>query len=408
MKDTTLFTAALGLKKPWYIKSVELKPTTSDTQELHIEVDHDKRVKFNYEGDMCSVYDHQPRTWRHLRFFQHDCYLHARVPRIKTSNGKIRLVEVPWSDPSSSFTLLFEHNIMRLIDGGMSASAAGRHYEMDSRRVFGIVSRHVSRALSSQPLATVKELSVDETSRKKGHNYLTIMCDRIAKKVVGVSEGKNSDAFGEALVDMEVRGADRRLVKTVTMDMSRSYISAANDYIPKADIVFDRFHVVKLLQQAIDDIRRTDQREYREAFKRSRYLWLRNNETLSEEQKARVNELSKAFPNIGEAYRLKELFREVWDAAEHNNRIGPLNAWIKQALASGLKPIADFVKTLKAHWYGIKTYFKRRATNAYAENVNLKIQQIKRVARGYRNVQHFMLMIYFHLGGLDLGIHYKR
>lgn len=408
MKDTTLFTAALGLKQPWFIKSVELKTTTSANQELHIEVDHEKGVKFAYDGKMCSVYDHQPRTWRHLRFFQHDCYLHARVPRIKTPEGKVRLVEVPWSDPDSSFTLLFEHDVMRLISGGMSASAAGQHYEMDSRRVFRIVSRHVGRALSSQPLATVKELSVDETSRKKGHNYLTIMCDRDAKKVVGVSEGKDSDAFGEALVDMEVRGADRRCVKSITMDMSRSYISAASEYVPDADIVFDRFHIVKLLHEAVDKIRRAEQRECRNGFKKSRYLWLRNNKGLNEEQQIRVNELSNAFPNIGEAYRLKELFREVWDAAEHNHKLAPLNAWMKEALASGLIPVVDFVNTLKRHWYGIKTYFKRRATNAYAENVNLKIQQIKRIARGYRNVQHFILMIYFHLGGLDLGIHYKR
>lgn len=407
MKDTTIFTAALGLNSPWYIKSVEFKDTLSGKQELHIEVDHTKSSKFEYEGEHYSVYDHQVRTWRHLRFFQHDCYLHARVPRVKTRSGKVKLVAVPWATSESSFTLLFELDILSLLEGGMSASAAGKYYTMDSRRVFRIMARHVSMALATQSLDTFKELTVDETSRKKGHNYLTILCDRLAKKVVGIAVGKDKEAFAHALIDMEVRGASRETIKSVTMDMSTAYISAVESYVADADIVFDRFHISQLLQKAVDKVRREEQRNFREAFKNTRYLWLKKGDDLDEDQQAKVSELSQAYPNVGEAYRLKELFREVFDAAEQSKRLTPLNEWIKDAWNSGIEPIRAFVKTLHKHWYGIKTYFKRLATNAYAENVNLKIQEIKRLARGYGNVQHFILMIYFHLGGLDLKTHYK-
>jgi len=408
MDAITLFTAGLGLEKPWYINSVDLIDAENGTQQLHIEVDHLPRTKFEYAGEKYSVYDHQVRTWLHLRFFQHDCYLHARVPRIKTADGKVKLINVPWSTSGSSFTLLFELNVLSLLQGGMSASAAGRYCGIDSRRIFRIMARHVSTALSSQPLATFKELSIDETSRKKGHNYLTICCDSKAKKVVGIGVGKDKEALAHALVDMEVRGASRKTIKTVTMDMSTAYISGVETFIENADIVFDRFHISKLLNEAVDKVRREDQRNFREAFRNTRYLWLRKGGDLKEEQQAKLNELSEAYPNIGKAYRLKELFRAVFDAAEYNHNLRPLNNWVTEAWDSDLKPIQGFVNTLRNHWYGVRTYFKRVATNAHAENINLKIQQIKRIARGYKNVQHFILMIYFHLGGLNFGIHYKR
>jgi transposase len=268
----------------------------------------------------------------------------------------------------------------------------------------GIIRRHVSTALSEQSLEDVKELSVDETSRRKGHNYFTILCDRAAKKVVGVAPGKDKEAFAHALIDMEVRGADRSKVKTVTLDVSTSYSAGVGEHLAQAQMVFDRFHIVKKMNEAVDKIRRTDQYEFKE-LKKSRYLWLKNHANLSKEQQKRVDYLGAAYPNIGQAHRLKELLKVVLDEAKEHHRLTPLNDWIKQAWDSGLEPIQDFVNMLHRHWYGIKTYFKKVADNAYAERVNLKIQEIKRAAKGYRNIQNFILMIYFHLGGLDFKIH---
>lgn len=404
MKDSLkMFAAALELESPWYVKEVEFKGTGKEKQ-LHIYLSHKDRVKFKYEEEECPVYDHQQRYWRHLNFFQHECYIHALVPRVKTKEGKVRLIEVPWSKPGSSFTLLFEYDVLNLIRGGMSNSMAGSRLNIGSKRVFGIVRRHVSYALATQDLSKVKEMSVDETSSKKGHNYFTILADRIAKKVVGIAVGKDKEAFAHALVDMEVRGADRTEVKSITMDMSRSYIAAVNEYMSETDIVFDRFHIVKKMNEAVDQIRRSEQRKYDE-LKKTRYLWLRNNSSLCEMQKDKVNYLSASYPEIGIAYRLKELLKNILDDAYYDQRLGPLNEWMKDAWNSELKPIQDFVNMLRTHWYGVKTYFKKLATNGYAERINLKIQEIKRIAKGYRNSNNFMLMIYFHLGGLNLQTH---
>jgi len=403
MKELPIFTAALGLESPWFIKKV-LFEGVGKARKLHIYLEHEKRVKFEYESSKYPVYDHQERTWRHLNFFQHVCHLHARVPRVKTNEGKVRLINLPWSNRGSSFTLLFEQDVINLVSGGMSNSSVGSRLEIGGKRVFGILRRYVSHALATQDLSDVKELSVDETSSKKGHNYFTIMADRVAKKVVGVAVGKNKDAFGHALLDMEVRGADRTKVRAVTMDMSRSYISGVDEYLPQADIVFDRFHIHKKLNEAIDEIRRTEQREYKE-LKNSRYLWLKNNSNLTEKQREQINHLETAYPNIGKAYRLKELFKKVMDDAYLDKKITPLNQWINIAWEIDLKPIQKFINMLRDHWYGIKAYFKRLATNAFAERVNLKIQEIKRIAKGYRNTTNFTIMIYFHLGGLDLKTH---
>ena len=262
----------------------------------------------------------------------------------------------------------------------------------------------MANALAGQQLESVRELSIDETSSRKGHNYLTVLCDRGRKKVVGIAEGKDSTSVAEALIDMEVRGAYSEEVKFITMDMSTGYIAAASNNFEQAEIIFDRFHIIKKMNEAVDQIRRADQAQCKDDFKRTRYLWLKNSDKLKEDQKLRLENISAAYPNIGEAYRLKELLRTVLDQAYVDHRLQWINSWIKEALKSGLEPILKFVNMLHNHWYGIKTYFKRLATNAYAERVNLKIQEIKRIAKGYRNMYNFKQIIYFHLGGLDLGL----
>lgn len=403
MEEISIFAKALELESPWEIKSLDLK-REEEKKILKIELSYKKGSKFEYEGEMYSVYDHKARSWRHLNFFQHECYIEAKVPRIETKEGKVKQVKVPWAKPGSSFTLLFEKDVLDLIRDGMNMSKVGSRLGLYGKRVFRIVSRYVSEALATQELSTVKELSVDETSTRKGHNYFTILADRKAKKVVGIAVGKDKEAFAHALVDMEIRGADRHKVKAVTMDMSTSYIAAVNEYMYQADIVFDRFHIVKKMNEAVDEIRRKEQKEYSE-LKKSKYLWLKNNSKLNIKQKERVNYLSVAYPEIGTAYRLKELLKKVLDNAYQDQRLKPLNEWIKEAWKSKLKPIRKFIKMLRNHWYGVKSYFKRLATNALAERINLKIQEIKRNAKGFRNPFNFSIMIYFHLGGLNFDTH---
>jgi transposase len=215
MKMEDLFGAALGLHSPWFVELVEFKEKENG-RELHIHLNHEKHHKFKHDDGFYSVYDHQERTWRHLNFFEHECYLYARVPRVKTSTGQVLLVDVPWAQPGSSFTLLFEAYAALLVKGGMPMSTAGEYLDIDGRRIWTIINKMVSQALSSQALEPVNHLGVDETSSKKGHQYITVFTDVDRKKVVGIAEGKDIQAFNNALIDMEVRGADRDHISVIT------------------------------------------------------------------------------------------------------------------------------------------------------------------------------------------------
>lgn len=402
METLELFKLALGLSDPWKIEKVEFEGEGTDRQ-LHIYISHARRAKFTYEGKQYPVYDHQERTWRHLNFFEHECYLHAKVPRVKTEDDKVRLIEVPWAKPGSSFTLLFEAYAALLMEGGMPASKAGAYMDIDGRRVWRIVERMVSTALSEQPLEAVTHLGIDETSTRKGHHYLTVLTDFDKRKVVGVAAGKDTQALKEAIIDMEIRGADKQDVEVTTMDMSPAYIAGVGDQMPQAEIVFDRFHLEQGLNKVVDQTRREESRHYKD-LKKTRYLWLKNESNLNDKQRNQLETLAQSYPTIGTVYRLKQQFKEVLNNASQTGDINLLEDWMELAWDTGIERLQNFVNTLSNHWYGIITYFEHSITNAFAERVNLKIQEIKRIARGYPNIQNFIHMIYFHLGNLDLGL----
>ena len=283
MESKELISLGLNLREPWFVSDVSLEREGTELI-LHIHIDHLKRTKFHLADELCPVYDHQTRQWEHLNFFEHKCILHAKVPRVKTKDGKVRLVDVPWAEAGSSFTLKFEHYVLALVQHGMSASSAARHLGHDPRTIFRIIKRYTIAALFDQKLDKVEHLSIDETSSRKGHNYLTILGDRKQKKVVGISVGKSSESMEAALEEMEIRGAKRIDVRYVTMDMSTSYIKGANEQLEQATIIFDRFHVMKKMNEALDEIRREERKNY-EQLKNSRYLWLKNAENLTAKQR---------------------------------------------------------------------------------------------------------------------------
>lgn len=407
MTELDLFTAALGLTWPWSVSKVEFKTVDSE-EELHIVIEHEKGANFNYEDEDYSVYDHRKRCWRHLNFFQHKTFLHAKVPRVKLASGKVRQVEVMWADAGSGFTLLFEDEVVLLLQGMMSKLAVATKLKIGPKVVDRVVGHRVSQALTNQGLSDIRQLGVDETSRAKGHTYFTVLTDREARKVVGLSLGKDSDAVGHAMIDMETRGADRQKVKVVTSDLSPAYIKAHRELLPDSDLVFDRFHLAQLMGKAVDSVRRREQTKQAVNLKRTRYLWLKSEDKLTDEQRQQVMMLGEEYLDLGEIYRHKHIFKGLLDDAVNNARVMPLKAWIKKARNSHIPELAKVGESLTRHWFGIKTYFKWLVSNGYAERVNLTIQNIKRIAKGYSNAQNFIHMIYFHLGGLNLLTHTKR
>jgi transposase len=405
MKQEDLFTMALGLQDPWFIERVEFRPSESLINELHLYVGHKPLQKFKgVDGVEYTVYDHVDRTWRHLNFFQHECYLHAKVPRVKTKDGNTLQIDVPWAQPGSSFTLLWEAFSLCLLQAGSSLTSAGKVMNVDSRVIGRIVNYYVSMALIAEKLEPVTALGLDETSVRKGHNYVTVLTDLERKKVVAVSPGKDGEAVKKSLNIMAKRGAQPKDVQKVAMDLSPAYTAAVLEQLPQAAIIYDRFHLEQLLSRSLDTIRKQEQAE-NQILRKSKYLWLRNHANLTAKQSDHIHYLSITFPNLGKAYQLKEQFKEIYNNAEPADAVAALQEWIRLAVVSKLAPLQTFVNTLKAHWSGIVNYFNTRLTSAFAERVNLKIQEIKRTAKGYRNLSNYIAMIYFHCGGLNLPTH---
>ena len=408
MSQEIIFAAAMGLVDPWYIVKVEFKPGKAKLRSGRLDIYIDFKVGSKFKDPassvLCGVHDTVERKWRHANFFQHECYVHAFVPRIKKSDGSVQQVQVPWAMEGSSFTLLFEALGMLLVQEGMSLSGAGRMVNEDSRVIGRIIGRYVDQALEEQPLQQVEVLGIDEVSTQKGHHYLTILSDSKRKKIVGVGVGKGKEAVLDGLKDMETRKSMAMKVKYTTIDFSPAYLSAVLEYLPDSTLIYDRFHLEQLLSRAVDTVRKQEQTEAIE-LKKTKYIWLRNEDSLTVKQRAKIYYLSYCFPKIGQAYRLKELFKQIFNNADMSSALEDLNEWMKIASKSKIVPIQNFLNTLRAHWSGIINYFTKQYTNAFAEQLNSTIQLIKRVARGYRNIDNYITMIYFKLGGLNFHTH---
>ena len=399
MNSEYLFKMALDIESPWEIASVKFEDSDVE-KELHINIDFKVGSLFPDEaGQLCPVHDTHQKTWRHLNFFQHACYLHCRVPRIKTEEGKVKLVEVPWARPGSGFTLLFEAYVMALIEYEMPVNKIATLINENAHRLWTIFNYWIKRAYNADQPKGLEKLGLDETSQKKGHDYVTVAVDLDERRVIHVTPGKDKHAVKEVKNYLESKSVNIKKVKHASMDMSPSFISGVTEYFPKAEIHFDRFHVVKLLNEAMDKVRQTERKEHDE-LKGHKYTFLKNRDNLSVKKQLELSSLITLYPTLGEAYRLKEIFNDLWDMETEEEATGFLVDWCHEVEESKISPFMQFVKTVKSHWSGIVNFCETEINNGILEGINSKIQLAKRRARGYRRTENFINMIYFLCGKL--------
>lgn len=349
------------------------------------------------DGQAYSAHDTNERSWQHLNFFQHTCYLHAKVPRVKQSDGKIRTQPVPWARKGSGFTLLFEAFAMLLVENEMPVNKAAKIVQVYPNRLWNVFNYWISRAHTNDGIEHLDKVGFDETSVKKGHNYITTMVDLDQRRVLFATEGKGADCIGKSVDYLSAKQVDVPAIEQVCIDMSPSYISGCGKYLPGADITFDKFHVMKEVNKAMDELRRLE-RVGNDRLKKHKYTFLKNK--LSPKIKDEKDLLMEMYPKLGEGYRLKELFRDFWDIKDKEEAEGYLAFWCDLAEESGIFPFRKAVKTIKAHWSGIINYIESRINNGILEGLNSKIQLAKKRARGYRNTTNFINMIYFICGKL--------
>jgi transposase len=393
--STDIFQMALGLESPFKVKEVSLKIDNQSQKRLDIYIGFDKGSKFKDDtGVLCSVHDTLERTWRHLNFFEHECYLHCNVPRIVTSEGKVRQVSVSWARENSGFTLLFEAFSMHLIESEMPVNKVGATVKEYPNRIWTIFNYWIREAYSEAEHSSIKKVGIDETSSKKGHNYVSIGVNLEEHSVFFATEGKDATTIEKMKDYLEEKGCPKEQIEQVSIDLSPAFIEGTLNNFPNANITFDRFHIKKLLNEAMNDVRKSERKEHEE-LKGKKYLFLKNNTNLSKKQRQERGEFITLYPILGETYRLKELFDDFWNFTDKDEAAAFLSYWSDLVYDSGIQPLIKFANTVKAHWSGIINFIQTRITNGILESINAKVQLAKKRARGYRNIKNFINMIYF-------------
>ena len=400
MNSETLFAMALGLQSPWQVQEITFAPNESGREELHINIGFPPGSRFaDVSGTACPVHDTVGRRWQHLGFFEHACHLHCAVPRIKTPDGKVVTVAVPWARPGSGFTLLFEALALALIEREMPVNRVAELLRVNPQRVWTVFTHWVGKARVADDPSAITKLGVDETSTRKGHHYVTLGVDLDAGRVIHVTEGKGKETLDSIQKHLESKGVGKDQVKAASIDLSPAFIAGVKESFPSAAITFDRFHVVKLLNEAMNKVRKAERKEH-EALKGHKYTFLKNPENLSETKRQELAEMIRLYPTLGEAYRLKTLFDDLWSMPDKPAADAFLKQWCAEAEEAKIPAFMKFANTVRAHWSGIVHYVESRLSNGILEGINHKVQLAKRRARGYRNIGNFINMIYFLCGKL--------
>jgi transposase len=276
----------------------------------------------------------------------------------------------------------------------MSMSAVAKELGEVDQTLWRIFRHHVSNAIKEQiVLNTVKRISVDETACKRGHNYITIFTDLDTGNVILVEEGRTKEVFNKLYNWLLDKGGNPKCIQLFSMDMSKSYQSGRREYFYHSEVVFDRFHIKKAVNEALDKVRKQEVITC-EALKKTKYIWLKNEQSLTIEQRKKlVDFLNDGSSKTAQGYQLKTSFDLLW-RVQSKAIESTLEIWLKQALESTLKPFENLVAMIKRNYAGIVNSMKTGITNACAEGLNSIVQMAKSRARGFRNIENFKAMVY--------------
>ena len=393
MRDVDIFQMALGLTPPWQVESCEFSP---EKKRLDIRLSFPKGSVFvcpECGQTGLKAYDTVEKSWRHLNFFEHEAWLFAKVPRVKCAKCGVKLVSVPWARPGSGFTLLFEALVLSMA-GAMPVKSLAESIGEQDTRIWRVLHHYVDEARKQETYANVSSFGVDETASKRGHNYVSVFIDTATHKVLFATEGKDALTIQRFKEDFEEHGGLPEKITEACCDMSQAFVTGVETNFPNAHITFDRFHIMKVLNEAVDEVRREEAKTRPELVK-SRYMWLKNPENLHKAQRKQLDALTLPKLNLKttRAWHLKlnfqELFQQTPDEAE-----GFLKRWYFWATHSQLAPMKRAAATIRRHWNGILRWFTSKINHGILEGMNSLIQAAKSRARGYRTTKNLITMIY--------------
>jgi transposase len=361
-------------------------------------------------GADSPLYDHaDERVWRHLDSCQFRTLLHARPPRVQCATHGVRQVRLPWAEGRSRFTTLFERLAIDVFRECDIEGACGI-LRISWDEAWHLVERAVGQGLKRKARRLPARLGVDEKAVAKGHVYMTLGCDLERASIEHVAEERKRASLEQYFEQFTAQ--ERGAITAIAMDMWAPYEDAVRAHVPKADekLVFDLFHIMKHMNEAVDRTRRREHRELKEVgddrLTGTKYVWSYGEENVPDKHRERLARLTARGMmrklKTARAWSIKESLRDMWKCRSRTQAERHWRWWYAWAVRSRLSPVKKVAAMLKEPLPGVLAYFRHRVTNAVSEGLNAKIQRIKKMAYGFRNREHFKTAIFFHCGGLDL------
>ena len=397
------YRSLLGLDELWVVTDVAL-----ETAEKRV------TIALEFVGNCvtcpeCSasgrLKDHaRERPWRHLDTMQFETILKARVPRCECSQCGVKTIAVPWADKHSRFTLMFEGFAIDVLVAAGSVKAAADLLGLGWDSTHAIMQRAVRRGLAVRELDGIRYVGIDEKSFGRGQDYVSVMTDPEESRVIDVAPGRteeSADQLWNCLSDEQ-----REAIEAVSIDMWQAFENSVQKCVPQADVVYDKFHIAKYLNEAVDQVRREEHKELKakgdERLTGTRQLWLFHPENLKESRQEEFTALRKQQLKTSRAWGLKDYFRWFWTWPDATAARTFFKEWYSWAIRSRLKPIKKVARMLHSRLDNILTWFKHPISNGPSEGFNSRIQSIKSNARGFRNFNNYKTRILFFCGKLKL------
>jgi transposase len=405
VRDTDLYRQLLGLESPWLVERVDLD---MKGHRVDVYAAHEPSATWTCPECKkdCGLHDHDAeRVWRHLDSCGFGTYLHARVPRVNCSEHGVRQARVPWAEPKSRFTALFERFAIEVLLE-TSITGAAKILGLSWDECHHLMERAVARGLARRSHQAPRTLGIDEKSLAKGHRYATIASDLDTGHVINVAEGRTKASLLSCLGNFSIDELSE--IEAVAMDMSGAYFHQIRAIVDDADkkIVFDRFHIAAHMNDAVDKVRRGENKVMRadgdERLVGSKHMWLYGEENLPDKYAASFAALRSSNLKTARAWAIKESLRGFWEQPSRAAGERWWQRWYSWAIRSRLAPVMKVAAMLKRHLPNVLTYFTHRITNAGSEAINSVIQMLKKRAFGYRSFANFRTVVLFRCGGLSL------
>ena len=397
MFSERFFELALEFGDSWQVTDVKLN---IETEEVDIFIKFiDKKGEYPDLQGLYPIHDkRESRRWRHLDMLQYKTYINCRVPRVKSSSG-IKTIKVPWADDFERHTYLLECLAIDLLKATKSQTGTAKLLQVGFNVINRIIHISVKRGLKRRDTTEdFPNLSIDEKSFRKGHSYVTVLSNPNKGTVIDVVENRTKSAVKD-LISSAIHDVEK--VKTITMDMWPAYINTIKENIPNANIIHDRFHLVKYLNDAIDKVRKREVK-HNEELKKTKFIWLKNKGNLTEKQSEKFKSIQEGNYEVSRAWLIREDFKCIFGSKSIKDAVGLFAKWGASVIKSKIKEMLKIAQMFNRHIQGVCNALIYTYSNAMAERLNGKIQEVKSTARGYKTFENFRSAILFFNGGLSL------